>query len=152
MYGLSVNEILDLSILMIGHQDKARAIDLQERIAALSAGWFTPCADLLAERVGKLEAAGCLRLSGTTALRPHRRLQTTPDGLERLRALSGKPAPRPCAAAMLWRRLRLALNDAVPPQQRSATILEMAHLEMAQAEAGLPPTPSRARDVAATGT
>lgn len=147
MSGLTVNEIVDLSIILVAHEDELRAIDLAGRLSELSGGWFAPCGDVVASRVEALEAAGCIRLVGSERLRHLHRLEATADGLDYVRVLAGKAAPQPCAAAVLWSRLRLALRDILPAEARSATILEMA-----KTDAGLPPMTPWARDLVATGT
>lgn len=145
MSGLSVTEIVDLSVLLVAHEERARLIDLPGRLSDLSGGWFAPCTDVVAGRVGALEAAGCVRLEGG-GLRPHRRLRVTPDGLDYARALGGKAAPRPCAAAVLWRNLRLSLRGLLEPEVRSNVLLGMAHRD-----AGLPAMTALARDLTGAG-
>ena len=135
MSGLSVNEILDLSILMVAQDAEPRAIDLPGRLSAISGGWFTPCGDVVAGRVAALEEAGFLRATPCGSRRPGRRLRTTAEGLDYVRELGRKTPPRPCAAAVLWHRLRLALSDAIPEDARSATLLELAERDLVAAGA-----------------
>jgi hypothetical protein len=143
MAGLSVEEIVDLSVLLLAHEERPREAELARRLGDLSGQWFTPDADLVRDRVAALVEGGCLlRERVHTPAGP--RLTATAAGLGHARALGAKAAPAPCAAAMLLHGLRLSLHDLSPRDQRGRTFLDLA-----RADARLPAMTAMIRDLGA---
>ncbi|MBK1696179.1 hypothetical protein [Rhodovibrio salinarum] len=132
MAGLSVNEIIDLSVLLVAREETPRVGELPARLGALSGHWFTPTTELVQGRLYDLHETGFVALD-TRGLPDRWRVSITEAGAAHARDLSAKAAPGPCAAAMLWHGLRLSLHD-----MRPANACARAFLEMAEANADLP--------------
>jgi len=144
MAGLSVNEIIDLSVLLIAREEQPRVGDLPARLGDLSGQWFTPTTEVVEGRLRALAEAGFVTLE-RRGLPANWRVAITETGEAHARDLSTKAAPRRCAAAMMWHGLRLSLHGLRPPGDRARTFLDIA-----AADAGLPAMTPIARDLAST--
>jgi DNA-binding PadR family transcriptional regulator len=142
MAGLSVNEIIDLSVLLVAREERPCTGDLAGRLGDLSGQWFAPTTEVVAGRLHALQEAGFVALEqhGRPA---DGRVAITEAGCAHARELSAKAAPGRCAAAMLWYGLRLSLHGLRPPGDRAQTFLDMA-----AADAGLPAMTPLARELA----
>ncbi|WP_200342885.1 hypothetical protein [Rhodovibrio sodomensis] len=144
MAGLSVNEIIELSVLLIAREERPRAGDLPGRLGDLSGQWFTPTTEVVEGRLRALDEAGLVTLE-RRGLPADWRVAITDWGATHARELSAKAAPGRCAAAMLWHGLRLSLHGLRPPADRG-----LSFLDMAAADAGLPAMTPLARELANT--
>jgi len=142
MAGLSVNEIIDLSVLLIAREERPRVGDLPGRLGDLSGQWFTPTTEVVEGRLRALAEAGFVTLN-RRGLPADWRIAITEAGAAHAGDLSTKAAPGRCAAAMLWHGLRLSLHGLRPPADRGLTFLDMA-----AADAGLPAMTPLARGLA----
>jgi DNA-binding PadR family transcriptional regulator len=142
MAGLSVNEIIDLSVLLVAREERPRVGDLPGRLGDLSGQWFTPTTEVVEGRLHALHEAGFVALD-TRGLPTDWRIAITETGASHARDLSAKAAPGRCAAAMLWYGLRLSLHGLRPPGDRA-----QAFLAMAAVDAGLPAMTPLVRDLA----
>jgi hypothetical protein len=127
-----VNEIIDLSVLLVAREERPRVGDLPARLGDLSGQWFTPTTEVVEGRLHALQEAGFIELE-TRGLPADWRMAITEAGTGHARELSTKAAPGRCAAAMLWYGLRLSLHGLRPAGDRAQTFLDMA-----AADAGLP--------------
>ena len=141
MAGLSVNEIIDLSVLLVAREERPRVGDLPARLGDLSGQWFTPTTEVVEGRLHALSEAGFVALE-TRGLPADWRVAITEEGCSHARELSTKAAPGRCAAAMLWYGLRLSLHGLRPADDRARTFLDMA-----AADAGLPAMTPAMRDL-----
>jgi DNA-binding PadR family transcriptional regulator len=142
MAGLSVNEIIDLSVLLLAREERPRVGDLPARLGDLSGQWFTPTTEVVEGRLHALKEAGFVALE-THGVPADWRVAITEEGCTHARELSTKAAPGRCAAAMLWYGLRLSLHGLRPAGDRAQTFLDMA-----AADAGLPAMTPLARELA----
>jgi DNA-binding PadR family transcriptional regulator len=142
MAGLSVNEIIDLSVLLVAREERPRVGDLPARLGDLSGQWFTPTTEVVEGRLHALQEAGFIELE-TRGLPADWRVAITEAGSSHARELSTKAAPGPCAAAMLWYGLRLSLHGLRAAGDRAQTFLDMA-----AADAGLPAMTPLIRELA----
>ena len=142
MAGLSVNEIIDLSVLLVAREEHPRVGDLPARLGDLSGQWFTPTTEVVEGRLHALHEAGFVALE-TRGVPADWRVAITESGAAHARDLSTKAAPGRCAAAMLWYGLRLSLYGMRPAGDRAQTFLDMA-----AADAGLPAMTPLTRELA----
>jgi hypothetical protein len=133
MAGLSVNEIIDLSILLVAREETPRVGALPGRLGDLSGRWFTPTTELVQGRLRALDEAALVTLE-RCGPPDSWRVAVTEAGTAHARELSTKAAPGRCAAGMLWHGLRLSLHG-----MRPSSAAAHAFLVMAEAGAGLPP-------------
>ena len=142
MAGLSVTEIVDLSILFVAAAETPPRDALTRRIGALTGGGFVPADEVVAGRVAALELAGFLAAPAQGAGRD--RLGASAEGREYAHALTSKVTPRACSARLLGHALGLALDGHLTADSRAALILQLAHRD-----AALPAMTATARDLAA---
>jgi hypothetical protein len=126
MAGLSVNQIIEFSVLFLADEDTPRLGELPERMRALSGGWFAPCTDVVAGRVQALADAGFVELAGPDTAGPRRTVRSTDAGLDYARGLTRKVAPQPCLGLLVWRGLQMSLKGQLTANARSALILDLA--------------------------